>query len=704
MKEKLKIILLNSWFQALLLTIIIVIFLPDFSSKYQIRVVDSGMIESGNDPNIYTCDLNHDGYSEKVLSFEHQNKYSIQVLTHDGGIVDQWNAPGTIIQSTVRLTNGNYDSDNFDEIYTLYKRNDTLFLLCFEPMDSISPIFFKEKMVCILDAQYAVPDPTIPSLIFQDIDGDGNGDLFFVINSGKAKFPRNLFVYDIAKDSISISKDYGSTFNTEVQFFDVDNDGRMEICGNMYAAGQVPDSLGYKYNDYSTWLMVFNHKLELLFEPIEFPGFRSELSVSPVSINGSKLLACYYNHRGPNDNYPKLFLAKTDGTIIKEHLFLKSSKILRWLNAVSTEDGLFLHLIGENGMISIFNQDLELVKKVNLGPTIISNFKMADLDLDGIEEFVLSTRNKEIIITENDLSNPATFTIDFPPTTLNLLMHNKNTTPSLFFYNDSDYLSLQYSDNLFASLRFLIYLGIYLAIWLFIWLIRKLHNIQIKNKNMIRTQIMELQLKTIKNQMDPHFTFNVFNTIAAMIQKESPSIYKPFLKFTDLIRNSLESTDKITRPLSQEILFLQNYLDLEILRSPDIFDYSIDISDDLDLGKKVPKMLLQIYVENAIKHGLRLKEEKGMLNISIVKNENSIEIEVTDNGIGRAKAKELSTGTTGLGLKIMEDYFRLFNEYNHSKIQHEIIDLFDDNHHPAGTCVRISIPLNFSYRISENER
>ncbi|MBN1197909.1 MAG: histidine kinase, partial [Bacteroidales bacterium] len=219
-----------------------------------------------------------------------------------------------------------------------------------------------------------------------------------------------------------------------------------------------------------------------------------------------------------------------------------------------------------------------------------------------------------------------------------------------------------------------------------------------QRRELVKRQIMELQLKAIKNQMDPHFTFNVFNTIAALIQQENPSIYKPFLIFTKLIHNTLESTDKIIMPLSLEIDFLRNYLDLELLRTPNKFDYFIDVSDEIDVNRKVPKMLLQIYVENAVKHGLRHKSDKGWLKVSVEQSDQSLKIEVTDNGIGRAKAKEISTDSTGFGLKIMENYFNLFNEFNNSKIQHEIIDLFDNENHPMGTKVRILIPLHFSYK------
>jgi sensor histidine kinase YesM len=115
-------------------------------------------------------------------------------------------------------------------------------------------------------------------------------------------------------------------------------------------------------------------------------------------------------------------------------------------------------------------------------------------------------------------------------------------------------------------------------------------------------------------------------------------------------------------------------------------------------------MLLQTYVENAIKHGIRLKEGPGTILIEIKKRNNELFFEIKDDGIGRKKAKELSTGTTGFGLQIMENYYNLFNEYNSSKIKHEITDLYDHNDNPTGTIVKVIIPLKFSFKISKYER
>ena len=204
--------------------------------------------------------------------------------------------------------------------------------------------------------------------------------------------------------------------------------------------------------------------------------------------------------------------------------------------------------------------------------------------------------------------------------------------------------------------------------------------------------------------MNPHFTFNVFNTISSIILKESESAYKPFLQFSTLIRNTLESSDQIARTIREETEYLSAYLELEKLRFPDLFEYDISVDDLVDTNMRIPKMLLQTYVENAIKHGLRPKGENGLITILFQIEGKLLKISVEDNGVGRKRAKELNTGTTGFGLRIMDQYFELFNEYNEAKIKHRIIDLFSDDGTASGTKVEVFVPLNFSYKLKKYGR
>ena len=144
---------------------------------------------------------------------------------------------------------------------------------------------------------------------------------------------------------------------------------------------------------------------------------------------------------------------------------------------------------------------------------------------------------------------------------------------------------------------------------------------------------------------------------------------------------------------------MKNYLEIEKFRFKDKFEYSITLDKNVDKYKNIPKMVIQTHVENAIKHGLMHKEKEGKLSVSIKCNDNENIIIIEDNGIGRKKAKHLSKQSTGIGLKIINSYYDLFNKYNKEKIIQEIIDLEDVSDNSSGTKIIIKIPLNFNFKI-----
>ncbi|MCX6271323.1 MAG: histidine kinase [Bacteroidetes bacterium] len=209
--------------------------------------------------------------------------------------------------------------------------------------------------------------------------------------------------------------------------------------------------------------------------------------------------------------------------------------------------------------------------------------------------------------------------------------------------------------------------------------------------------MIDLQLKTIRNQIDPHFTFNAMNSIGAVIYKEDKQkAYRFFTRFSSLIRAVLESSDKTERSLHEEIEFVTNYLELEKLRFKEKFSYKIEIEPDIDPGLRIPKLIIQAYVENAIKHGLMHRESDGLLSIRLSKKPGLVLIEVNDNGVGRTASKEYNKNnpaSTGKGLRIMDEYYELFEKLYHVKIRAEVTDLFGEKGEAAGTKVSIFIPI-----------
>jgi hypothetical protein len=232
---------------------------------------------------------------------------------------------------------------------------------------------------------------------------------------------------------------------------------------------------------------------------------------------------------------------------------------------------------------------------------------------------------------------------------------------------------------------------------------RRKHTIQVKLES--DKKIAELQLLSIRNQIDPHFTFNAMNSIASVILKEEKEkAYSFFVKLSNLIRQVLTSGDKVTRTLAEELVFVQNYLEIEKLRFRESFQFRINIIQPVNLDQEVPKMVVHTYAENALKHGLLNKKEGvGELTISVREEDNKLHIVVEDNGIGREQARKLAHQSTGKGMMILNFYYDFFDRYNDQKIFHEVSDLYNEMNEPAGTRVTVVIPSGFRYNITANE-
>ncbi|MCF8369380.1 MAG: histidine kinase [Bacteroidales bacterium] len=244
------------------------------------------------------------------------------------------------------------------------------------------------------------------------------------------------------------------------------------------------------------------------------------------------------------------------------------------------------------------------------------------------------------------------------------------------------------------TFRVIVNLVILLALIFTIYIVWSLRNRRKRQIEETEKQISELQLKTIRSQMDPHFTFNALNSISSVIYKEDKEkAYRYFTKFSKLVRSSLEASDKISRTLEEEIDFTRNYLELEKIRFRDQFIFTINVQDGVNLETVVPKMIIHNYAENAVKHGLKHKSENRRLKIEIYSLDNILKVIIEDNGIGRKQAEILSENTTGKGLKIMNNIYDLYFNLYKVRIEQNIEDLMDDSGNSVGTKVGLKIPV-----------
>jgi sensor histidine kinase YesM len=248
--------------------------------------------------------------------------------------------------------------------------------------------------------------------------------------------------------------------------------------------------------------------------------------------------------------------------------------------------------------------------------------------------------------------------------------------------------------NNFYYLGYLAYPGIYLLFFLFIFMIKKINTYQVVQKESLKQRLISLQLQGIKTQLDPHFTFNTLNSVASLIYLEDrQAAYDYMNKFTQLLRTMLNDAESIYRSLGEELEFVTTYLDLEKLRFGDKFTYEVRIADGISQKERVPKLVLQTFAENAIKHGIMPRSEGGKLKIIVNKETDYLKLTIEDNGIGRAKAAGQST-STGKGLKLTNEFYHILNQINKKQLRHKITDLYSRKGEPAGTRVDVWVPDN----------
>ncbi|NMM47437.1 PAS domain S-box protein [Marinigracilibium pacificum] len=208
-------------------------------------------------------------------------------------------------------------------------------------------------------------------------------------------------------------------------------------------------------------------------------------------------------------------------------------------------------------------------------------------------------------------------------------------------------------------------------------------------------KIGELKLTALRSVMSPHFIFNVLNSIQYFIGKNDRLNAINYLStFSKLIRSILTHSVDNKISLSDEIQMLKNYVNLEMLRFENQFDFEFVIDSKLDTDSiEIPSLLIQPYVENAILHGLYNKIDKGKLIIAVEEKGDVLYFTIEDNGIGREAAKALKSKNfpkhQSMGLKLTEERLRLINE--NKNISFYLEDLKDNDGNALGTRVVIGI-------------
>ena len=208
-------------------------------------------------------------------------------------------------------------------------------------------------------------------------------------------------------------------------------------------------------------------------------------------------------------------------------------------------------------------------------------------------------------------------------------------------------------------------------------------------------QINRVRMENLRGRISPHFTFNVLGREINQFNG-SEEVKNNLMELVKYLRRSLELTEKLSVSLQDELDFVQSYIRLESGRVSEDFTVSVVVEEGLDAKSiMIPSMIVQIPVENAIKHGLAGKDDEKELTIRISREGKGVRIVICDNGRGYLPQVASSTSGTGTGLKVLYQTIQLLNTKNKNEKIRFNIDNRNDGQ--TGTQVSVFIPFHFSY-------
>ena len=308
-------------------------------------------------------------------------------------------------------------------------------------------------------------------------------------------------------------------------------------------------------------------------------------------------------------------------------------------------------------------QTLQMLYKVN---TKLGNYKDAFLWNDSLRSYENSLRNMKVRAKIAEIE------------TKYETEKNKSLIGILRTKNDYYNQQIKFAVFLIIILLAAIVVGIY---------------INRINKLKARYREDKLKQQLLRTQMSPHFIFNALNSIQQLILQHKNKEAGFYLsKFSSISRIILEYSAKESIPLDKELEVLESYIEIERLRSGNEFEYKIEPDENMETEfMEIPPMIIQPFVENAIKHGLKgLNDRKGFLLLKIIDKGEIIRVVIEDNGVGINSTKP-DTGHKSMAMNIFEMRRQLLQKQLKRKLSIRFVDLSVEN--KTGTRVIIELPV-----------
>ena len=689
-----KLVITNVWFLALFIALPICLLLPIRSQPYELKLESQTKTSSGYLARLYYDDMDHDGYSEKIMLFRNQlGGVAVLYTDHNGIRFNQWNYPTEYNSRTYSLFFNDVNGDGLKEIFHIYRNQDSVFLGVFTP-NGQGTFINPRRFVTLVDKRADMPTPDLTVRdefgTFFDQNGDGFNEFVFVIEPAYSRNPHFIVGYNLQNDTLIFSEKFESCIQ-DFSLADWDLDGEIEFTGGSGAGyNMLMDSKGI-LPDTCAWFLVFDKNFKIENEPFPLCGLSA--AFYPV-FNNNPVDPAFVGIAlggGTVDNQPVIFkYNKAEGMSFRDTLLFRgNTRAMFWSKPGRNGEFVFFDV---NGRICWYTRDLKRERKLDLPLQAYAGLYPFASDFADAAWICCQVLKGGFLLVHNQRIYSASCPNDMKQTWFYQEIKYRGKPSRISWQVDNSEFIYAFEKNPFYYLRLPIYAGIYLLSALFVFLLFRIQKRAEANRYEQKQEILTLQLKTIKGQLDPHFTLNALNTLTSLTQAGNPEDASDFLfHFSRILNKQLHWSNEITVSLKDELEFVEHYARIQQFRFEEKIEYVQDIDAEVDLLMKIPKSAIHTFVENAIRHGVRPRGG-GIVGVKISNQNSFLSIIIEDNGIGREKAKQLHTMGTGNGLKIVQQIFLLYEQLTKIRIEFSITDKTDENGLPSGTRVEIKIP------------
>lgn len=691
-KETLTTQLNNPYLLSLLLSLpFILIFLLTIDN-YEIEILQRSYASKDSEMN-YWADVNMDGVYEQVQTITNRKgNAAVIIRNRNDHALNQWNLDTRFHVQFYRrdVLIDDLDGDSIPEISLITQDSGKVNLNIIKT--SLEDRVWMEKI--FLDSIWSNNwEKDYYSSFYHVAIYPANeqfADILFSIGSGFSRTPRKVYRFSL-KDSTVVSSQNLNSVSINQVVLNTESVGYEIMVSNSSPAN---DSLVEKRfpNDNFSWFTILDQQLNLKFSPVLLGGKHSSVQTFKMNHKAFQGYLSFVSESSDNENNQRLLIFDDSGELLGTLMDEKKLNDYSHIFIFKKEP-----MLMNNNQIFRFNDSGKPIKRNTLNydrplkiidnsTTVrtLGNYKLAYSPTS--PELILVNINANSIFNLNQsviFSNGFSFQ----------QVEDHNGNPQFAMQNGNEIEIFQITKPFIYQARWPVSFLIYLVMLGLVTFIRRLQQAQYKKRMDEERRVSVIRARSLKNLVDPHFTLNALNAISSLVSHSSTEQAKTYInKFARMIHTLLSRSDELFVPLGKELEFVKDYLDLQQLRFKNVFEYRIELTEEVKLNRLIPKILIQTFAENAVRHGLRPKGKNGLLLIKITMEHPFLKVTVEDNGIGRKAAMEQDTTHTGTGLKVIYQLIDILKYHADEPVRFHTCDLFDENGLPAGTRVEVLLP------------